>query len=180
MDTALYVMYRHFDSSRNLLYIGISDDIYRRTREHVHDSAWYRECVHVTVEHVGSRQEARAAEREAIQRESPRENKQWNTGRVSPVRAARKVYAKRAVCAEPSPHAPTAKVVLAPLAAWPFPTTTARWPDELPKPVRQSPAARTVRAPLAAWPFPTTSTRPDGTLPNPAPNIGVVTKRKTH
>jgi predicted GIY-YIG superfamily endonuclease len=34
-------LYRFYDEHENLLYVGISNDPWRRWREHVYDKQWY-------------------------------------------------------------------------------------------------------------------------------------------
>lgn len=72
MKTALY---RHFDKDENLLYVGISLNVIRRTREHSHESMWFDNISKIIIDRFKTRIEAEKAEIEAIKKENPRFNK---------------------------------------------------------------------------------------------------------
>lgn len=74
-NTALY---RHFDDSGNLLYVGISNSAVRRLGQHMYGSQWASLISKVEIEHLSSRQEALAAEKAAIRAEMPAWNKMHN------------------------------------------------------------------------------------------------------
>ncbi len=76
MTTALY---RRFDESHRLLYVGISDDLPGRLRWHERHSAWTVFVVHRTVEWFATREQAGCAEIRAIQTEGPLFNHQHAT-----------------------------------------------------------------------------------------------------
>lgn len=74
------VLYRHLDSSRRLLYVGISDDLRARSRRHLKESRWARYVAEVQAESAGSRASAAAAEALAISSECP----MFNTRHAAP------------------------------------------------------------------------------------------------
>lgn len=76
-------LYRHFDSSGALLYVGISVSALQRLKAHRDGSAWFDSIARVEIQAFTSRQEAEAAERAAIQSEKPR----WNIRHVAPAKA---------------------------------------------------------------------------------------------
>lgn len=71
-------LYRFFDHSNELLYIGITNRIPRRLDEHGDDKPWYLEVARVEVEHHPDRHAALRAEKDAIKTERPRYNIQHN------------------------------------------------------------------------------------------------------
>lgn len=73
-------LYRFFDHSNELLYIGITNRIPRRLDEHGDDKPWYLEVARVEVEHHPDRHAALRAEKDAIKTERPRYNIQHNRG----------------------------------------------------------------------------------------------------
>lgn len=64
-------LYRHFDATGKLLYIGISLSAVHRLKQHTIDKAWADDIASMTVEQYGSREEALEAERDAIIAEKP-------------------------------------------------------------------------------------------------------------
>jgi hypothetical protein len=68
-------LYRFYDSARERLYVGISNDPWRRWREHVLTASWYPQARHWTVSWYDSEHAARQAETKAIIGEFPRFNK---------------------------------------------------------------------------------------------------------
>lgn len=68
------VVYRHFSSSGELLYIGSSVNVVVRTNQHKKEAKWFKEISTITLQHFETIDEARNAEIDAIQIESPREN----------------------------------------------------------------------------------------------------------
>ena len=70
-NTALY---RHFDSDGQLLYVGISKSVLRRTHEHARLSGCSGDICSITAEWFESIDDAKRAERIAIQSESPAYN----------------------------------------------------------------------------------------------------------
>ncbi|MFI0356157.1 type II toxin-antitoxin system prevent-host-death family antitoxin [Actinomadura sp. 9N407] len=70
-----YVLYRFHDASRRLLYVGITTGNPRaRWRAHQRKSPWWQYVAFVSVEHMPTWKEARAAERAAIRSEDPLHN----------------------------------------------------------------------------------------------------------
>jgi predicted GIY-YIG superfamily endonuclease len=69
-----HALYRFFDQSDVLLYVGITVDIGARFKKHRSDKPWWDQVDHIGIEHFDTRREAEAAEREAIQREQPLHN----------------------------------------------------------------------------------------------------------
>lgn len=67
-------VYRLFDASGSLLYVGIASKAGRRLAEHANNKAWWSEVGSITFAQFDSRDEAANAEREAIRTESPRYN----------------------------------------------------------------------------------------------------------
>lgn len=72
------VLYRAFDKSKNLLYIGISNSFYDRLRSHLAQAEWVELADHITFEHFYSREEVAEAEKRAIEKELPLFNKTHN------------------------------------------------------------------------------------------------------
>jgi predicted GIY-YIG superfamily endonuclease len=68
-------VYRFYDWSNRLLYVGVSDNLPRRLIEHEADKEWWWEVAWVKVEHWNSREEALAVEAIAIRTEKPRYNR---------------------------------------------------------------------------------------------------------
>jgi hypothetical protein len=81
-------LYRFYDKRENLLYVGISNDPWRRWREHVYDKPWYPEVKHQAVTWYETEEEARLAETRAIRAEHPKFNV---AGAVRPPEARRLV-----------------------------------------------------------------------------------------
>lgn len=86
MTTALY---RRYDADDNLLYVGISDNPRRRGARHRKRSSWAAFAVRAGVEWFPSREAAEAAERAAIETESPLFNDRHN---ATPEARARLVH----------------------------------------------------------------------------------------
>jgi predicted GIY-YIG superfamily endonuclease len=71
MNTQLY---RHFDEGRKLLYVGISLSTFARLSQHKDHSEWFEKIKTVEIQHFQTRDEAMAAERQAIKTENPKFN----------------------------------------------------------------------------------------------------------
>ena len=71
MNTQLY---RHFDNSNTLLYVGISLSTFARLSQHKDHSPWFKQVNRVEIQHFDTRDEAMAAERQAIKTENPKFN----------------------------------------------------------------------------------------------------------
>jgi hypothetical protein len=84
-------LYRHWDDSGNLLYVGISLNAAARASQHAKDKTWWPEVATITVEHLGciSRSGAESIEAAAIKAENPRYNVVHN-GIGSGARSGRK------------------------------------------------------------------------------------------
>ena len=67
-------LYRHYDSSGRLLYVGISNNHIARLGQHRDAAQWFHLIDSVKIEHFKSRAEALEAERQAIQNEDPKYN----------------------------------------------------------------------------------------------------------
>lgn len=67
-------LYRLWDGSRVLLYVGITRDLGVRMRKHAWEKAWWEQVEDVTVEVFPTHDAAADAEAEAIQTERPRHN----------------------------------------------------------------------------------------------------------
>lgn len=123
-------LYRFYDASEKLLYVGITNDPWRRWRQHVQEKPWYPQVKHQAVTWYDGRIAAEKAERVAIRCEHP----QFNiAGAVRPV--------TQETAAKPVPQPP-------PVAE----PQQAAEPSESPAPDRRS---RTLLALLicAAWSF---------------------------
>ena len=68
---AVTALYRYYAERDALLYVGISDELWRRTEEHVKASAWMDFAVRSTIERYPTRKEAADAETAAIKAEQP-------------------------------------------------------------------------------------------------------------
>jgi predicted GIY-YIG superfamily endonuclease len=79
MTTALY---RHYDRDGILLYVGITDDMTRRSKEHARDKEWWSRVEDTRVQYVESRKHAEALERVAILYEKPAYNKPLGPKRI--------------------------------------------------------------------------------------------------
>lgn len=67
-------LYRFYDSGMGLLYVGITQDPWRRWSQHAREKPWYRQAKHWTVTWYESEPLARLAETQAIKGERPRFN----------------------------------------------------------------------------------------------------------
>lgn len=73
-------LYRHYDSNFELLYVGITDVLSRRTSEHEAGADWFESVTRTTVEYFTSRDRALRGERLAIAMERPIHNVRRDTG----------------------------------------------------------------------------------------------------
>jgi hypothetical protein len=69
-----HALYRFYDARENLLYVGITDEPWRRWREHVRTQPWYPQVKHQAVTWYDTERQARRAETRAIRRERPKFN----------------------------------------------------------------------------------------------------------
>jgi predicted GIY-YIG superfamily endonuclease len=75
-----FILYRHY-SDTELLYIGITNDPPKRARGHKNSSEFWAEVTdggYTTYERFPTKEDLLRAEKEAIQREEPKYNKQHN------------------------------------------------------------------------------------------------------
>lgn len=71
-------LYRFYDASNVLLYIGITNSVPRRLDQHEDEKPWFLTVARVEVEHHPDRQAALDAEKNAIKAERPKYNVQHN------------------------------------------------------------------------------------------------------
>jgi GIY-YIG catalytic domain len=98
-------LYRHFDKSGTLLYVGISISAVRRLAQHKTKAAWFPAIALIEVEHFPNRAAAQRAEVAAIIKERPKYNLAHSVVPASPPpepasplsRVARRLLEKRAV-----------------------------------------------------------------------------------
>ena len=64
-------LYRFFDESENLLYVGISSNHVRRMTDHKRSAEWFYRVKSAKFEHFQQRFDAEEAEKKAIQTEKP-------------------------------------------------------------------------------------------------------------
>lgn len=67
-------LYRHWDASGKLLYVGISLSPLSRISKHRDRSHWFNSIACISIQWFDSREQASRAERRAIRRERPRHN----------------------------------------------------------------------------------------------------------
>lgn len=67
-------LYRLFSSTFELLYVGISNNPWRRFEQHCAGKPWWDEVAHVRTVHFPDREQAASAEINAIRSEHPRHN----------------------------------------------------------------------------------------------------------
>lgn len=82
-EAELNLLYRMFDEDGRLLYVGISTSAltFERLRNHKNGSHFFPLVRTITIEHVSSQEDLRAAEVIAIKNERPVYNKQLNQDR---------------------------------------------------------------------------------------------------
>lgn len=68
-------LYRFFNKSNELLYVGITSNPFARMSGHASDKHWFAEVTHATFEHYPTRKAVDAAETRAIRSEYPKYNK---------------------------------------------------------------------------------------------------------
>jgi hypothetical protein len=77
-------LYRFYDSTNSLLYVGISNTWYQRFHQHERRSGWFSRVAHATFESYESRNAVEAAELLAIKTENPQFNKASNPAYETP------------------------------------------------------------------------------------------------
>lgn len=70
-DELLHALYRMYDETGQLMYVGISVDPGRRFVQHRSDKPWWDQVVNFTVQPMPTRKAALAAEKDAIKSERP-------------------------------------------------------------------------------------------------------------
>lgn len=71
----MHILYRLFGESNDLLYIGITNNIFSRIYTHSRDKDWFSDIRNINIEHFNNRKELKSAEILAIKNESPPYNK---------------------------------------------------------------------------------------------------------
>lgn len=79
-------VYRHFNKSGELLYVGVTGCAARRTLQHLTGSDWRKEIARIDVEWFESLAEAREAEALAIRTERPKCNRKGRGSKVRPIK----------------------------------------------------------------------------------------------
>lgn len=90
-----YCVYRAFDRSGQLLYIGSTGDYTARRKQHKYQSAWFDSVSRWQAEWYASDEAAQEAEYAAIQAEQPAYNTRDLIGRQCQFRAAERQAAER-------------------------------------------------------------------------------------
>ena len=67
-------LYRHFNVVNQLLYVGVTASPGSRIHEHAANSGWFDKISNITIERYDTKDLALAAERLAIENESPKYN----------------------------------------------------------------------------------------------------------
>jgi hypothetical protein len=78
LPTKPHVLYRFFDRTDALLYVGVSVDFAKRLGQHRKGKHWWPEVDHITIEHFDNRRDVLAAEKAAIESECPLYNVDHN------------------------------------------------------------------------------------------------------
>lgn len=73
-----HALYRFYDRTDVLLYVGITVDLPTRIKQHLSGKPWWSQVANMRVEHYPTRAEALEAERVAIETEGPLYNDQHN------------------------------------------------------------------------------------------------------
>jgi excinuclease UvrABC nuclease subunit len=97
-------LYRHFDGSNRLLYVGVSLSAFQRLGQHRNHAHWFEQIKRVEMEQFATRQEALDAERVAIERERPLFNIQHSEQHALARKAAKTQRAK-VIREKPNPTA---------------------------------------------------------------------------
>jgi hypothetical protein len=83
-------LYRHYHPNGDLLYVGISLELFRRQRRHYAEAHWADAIHQIIIEPFETREQALAAEEQAIRTEFPKHNVAHNRRR-SPLRELARV-----------------------------------------------------------------------------------------
>lgn len=106
-------LYRHFDASGQLLYVGISFSPFNRARQHNRASDWFASVVRIDIEWLDTRSAAEQAEYQAIKREHPLHNRASKAKAAAPHVPVIVLGERRYILVdEPKPLPPTPKRVL--------------------------------------------------------------------
>lgn len=76
MKTTLY----KFWNKNELLYVGISLNVFARLSQHRRDKEWWDEVTEITVKHYDTREQALDAEAKSIKKDNPKYNIAMNNG----------------------------------------------------------------------------------------------------
>jgi predicted GIY-YIG superfamily endonuclease len=82
-----FIVYRLYDESGRLLYIGSTGNARRRQYEHSCESWWWPQVARIRVQMFGTREAAQAAERAAVSVEAPAFNVWWTGGNHEEMRS---------------------------------------------------------------------------------------------
>lgn len=74
-------LYRHYDESGTLLYVGISVSVLMRVSQHKLNSSWFNQVVTIKIERFSDYQSAATAEQMAIKAENPKYNQTYANNR---------------------------------------------------------------------------------------------------
>jgi GIY-YIG catalytic domain len=85
----MHVLYRFYDRSDHLLYVGITNNPAARFKQHEHGKDWWNQVASITLEQHASRQALMDAERAAIIAERPAHNVVHNVSCAKPRAATR-------------------------------------------------------------------------------------------
>lgn len=69
-----HCLYRHYNHKNELLYVGVSINVFTRLKHHKYYSQWFDQITKVTIDRYNSRSECLLAERDAILTEDPKHN----------------------------------------------------------------------------------------------------------
>ncbi|MEV1013740.1 GIY-YIG nuclease family protein [Micromonospora sp. NPDC049801] len=78
LENQPHALYRFFDRTDVLLYVGITADLPTRLKSHRKGKPWWTQVANITIEPFETRQEALDAEKRAIREEGPLHNDQHN------------------------------------------------------------------------------------------------------
>lgn len=67
-------LYKHYGQNGELLYVGISHDVWKRAVQHEGQSKWFSSVIRIDVEHFPNRDAAKEAEKAAVLSLKPQHN----------------------------------------------------------------------------------------------------------
>ncbi len=114
LEPSRQTLYRMFNSDNELLYVGITNNLFGRFAGHSDDKEWFDEIAYATFEHHANRYEVDKAETLAIQLENPKYNRAKNPAYESATDHYRKLKGAPSFGAIPVGHeeiVKTAKVI---------------------------------------------------------------------